>query len=86
MVQRGDGLCFHYETPASISLRDFVRAQQLQRDKAVEVTVQAPRFPFQSRREKAFSARDAYVAWQGSRYSVPWSYAGKQVWVPPPFR
>jgi transposase len=26
-------------------------------------------------------ARDAYVAWQGSRYSVPWSYAGKQVWV-----
>jgi transposase len=25
--------------------------------------------------------RDAYVAWQGSRYSVPWSYAGKQVWV-----
>jgi len=26
-------------------------------------------------------ARDAYVAWQGSRYSVPWTYAGKQVWV-----
>lgn len=26
-------------------------------------------------------ARDAYVCWQGSRYSVPWSYAGKQVWV-----
>ena len=26
-------------------------------------------------------ARDAYVAWQGSRYSVPWAYAGKQVWV-----
>ena len=26
-------------------------------------------------------ARDAYVSWQGSRYSVPWSYAGKQVWV-----
>lgn len=26
-------------------------------------------------------ARDAYVAWQGSRYSVPWSYAGRQVWV-----
>lgn len=25
--------------------------------------------------------RDAYVAWQGSRYSVPWKYAGKQVWV-----
>jgi hypothetical protein len=26
-------------------------------------------------------ARDAYVSWQGSRYSVPWEYAGKQVWV-----
>ena len=26
-------------------------------------------------------ARDAYVAWQGSRYSVPWRYARKNVWV-----
>ena len=26
-------------------------------------------------------ARDAYVSWQGSRYSVPWKYAGKEVWV-----
>ena len=26
-------------------------------------------------------ARDAYISWQGSRYSVPWSYAGKDVWV-----
>src|SRR3974377_46569 len=26
-------------------------------------------------------ARDAYVAWQGSRYSVPWQYAGREVWV-----
>jgi transposase len=26
-------------------------------------------------------ARDAYVSWRGSRYSVPWLYAGKQVWV-----
>lgn len=25
--------------------------------------------------------RDAYVAWQGSRHSVPWKYAGKEVWV-----
>jgi hypothetical protein len=23
-------------------------------------------------------ARDAYVAWQGSRYSVPWESAGKE--------
>src|ERR1700689_1654605 len=26
-------------------------------------------------------ARDAYVDWQGRRYSVPWQYAGKEVWV-----
>ena len=26
-------------------------------------------------------ARDAYVSWQGSRYSVPWKYAGQEVWV-----
>lgn len=26
-------------------------------------------------------ARDAFVSWQGSRYSVPWQYAGKEVWV-----
>ena len=26
-------------------------------------------------------ARDAYVSWQGSRYSVPWIYAGKEVSV-----
>lgn len=26
-------------------------------------------------------ARDAYVSWHASRYSVPWPYAGKQVWV-----
>ena len=26
-------------------------------------------------------ARDAYVSWEASRYSVPWNYAGKDVWV-----
>lgn len=26
-------------------------------------------------------ARDAYVSWQGSRYSVPWLYVGKEVLV-----
>jgi hypothetical protein len=26
-------------------------------------------------------ARDAYVSWRGSRYSVPWLYAGREVWV-----
>lgn len=29
-------------------------------------------------------ARDAFVHWQGSRYSVPWIYAGKEVWVRQP--
>lgn len=28
-------------------------------------------------------ARDAYVSWQGGRYSVPWEYAGRQVWIQP---
>jgi transposase len=26
-------------------------------------------------------ARDGFVSWEGSRYSVPWAYAGKEVWV-----
>jgi transposase len=26
-------------------------------------------------------ARDAYVSWKSSRYSVPWEYAGRSVWV-----
>lgn len=26
-------------------------------------------------------ARDGFVSWEGSRYSVPWEYAGKEVWV-----
>jgi len=25
--------------------------------------------------------RDAYVCWQGSRYSVPWQFVGRSVWV-----
>ena len=28
-------------------------------------------------------ARDAYVSYEGSRYSVPWAYAGREVWVRP---
>ena len=26
-------------------------------------------------------ARDEYVDWRGRRYSVPWQYAGQNVWV-----
>lgn len=39
-----------------------------------------PPYPFADE-ELRRVARDAYVSWQGSRYSVPWQYAGKDVWV-----
>lgn len=31
--------------------------------------------------EQRKAARDAYVSWKGSRYSVPWCFAGKEVFV-----
>lgn len=38
--------------------------------------------PYPHRDDEQYKvARDAYVSWDGSRYSVPWPYAGKQVWV-----
>ncbi len=39
-----------------------------------------PPYPFVEEELRRVS-RDAYVAWQGNRYSVPWSYAGQQVRV-----
>ena len=39
-----------------------------------------PPYPY-SGDESRTVARDAYVSWQGSRYSVPWIYAGKEVSV-----
>ena len=39
-----------------------------------------PPYPYMDDEQRKV-ARDAYVSWQGSRYSVPWSYAGKEVWV-----
>src|SRR5215469_5087433 len=39
-----------------------------------------PRYPYVDD-ELRKVARDAYVSWQGSRYSVPWEYAGRSVWV-----
>jgi len=39
-----------------------------------------PQYPYMDQ-ELRKVARDAYVAWQGNRYSVPWQYAGRQVWV-----
>lgn len=37
-----------------------------------------PPYPYKDE-ELRKVARDAFVSWQGSRYSVPWTYAGKQV-------
>jgi hypothetical protein len=39
-----------------------------------------PPYPFADE-ELRKVARDAFVSWNGSRYSVPWQYAGKEVWV-----
>jgi hypothetical protein len=39
-----------------------------------------PPYPYRDDEQRKV-ARDAYVSWRGSRYSVPWLYAGKEVWV-----
>src|SRR3979490_1516113 len=39
-----------------------------------------PPYPYIDEEQRKV-ARDAYVCWLGSRYSVPWIYAGKEVWV-----
>lgn len=39
-----------------------------------------PAYPFADEEQRKV-ARDGYVSWQSSRYSVPWQYAGKEVWV-----
>lgn len=39
-----------------------------------------PAYPYRDDEQRKV-ARDAYVSWQGSRYSVPWQFAGKEVWV-----
>jgi hypothetical protein len=37
-----------------------------------------PPYPYMDDEQRKV-ARDAYVSWRGSRYSVPWLYAGKEV-------
>lgn len=39
-----------------------------------------PAYPY-SDDELRKVARDAYVSWRASRYSVPWRFAGREVWV-----
>jgi hypothetical protein len=41
-----------------------------------------PAYPYADEQTRKV-ARDAFVNWNGSRYSVPWQYAGKEVWVRP---
>ena len=39
-----------------------------------------PPYPYVDDEQRKVAC-DAYVSWRGSRYSVPWLYAGKEVWV-----
>jgi transposase len=60
------------------------REQVLMRWDEEQVSLQPlkglPPYPFANDEQRKV-ARDAYVSWQSSRYSVPWQYAGKEVWV-----
>jgi hypothetical protein len=39
-----------------------------------------PSYPYMDDEQRKVAC-DAYVSWQGSRYSVPWLFAGKEVGV-----
>jgi flagellar biosynthesis GTPase FlhF len=41
---------------------------------------QRPAYPYVDD-ELRKAGRDAFVSWQGSRDSVPWAFAGREVWV-----
>jgi len=47
---------------------------------AMQAVNRRPPYPYMDDEQRKV-ARDAYVSWHGSRYSVPWQYAGKEVWV-----
>ena len=47
---------------------------------AMQAVNRRPPYPYMDDEQRKV-ARDAYVSWRGSRYSVPWQYAGKEVWV-----
>jgi hypothetical protein len=47
---------------------------------AMQPVNRRPPYPYMDDEQRKV-ARDAYVSWHGSRYSVPWQYAGKEVWV-----
>jgi transposase len=47
---------------------------------AMQMVNQRADYPYMDEEPRKV-ARDAYVAWKGSRYSVPWEYAGRQVHI-----
>jgi transposase len=49
---------------------------------SMQSPVGLPDYPYADEQTRKV-ARDAFVNWNGSRYSVPWQYAGKEVWVRP---
>jgi transposase len=57
-----------------------VLARWEEEQKTLQLINGRPAYPYRDDEQRKV-ARDAYVSWQGSRYSVPWQYAGKEVWV-----
>jgi len=65
--------------PSTPAARSFTRAARVPSLHLQPINGRPP-YPYRDDEQRKV-ARDAYVSWQGSRYSVPWTYAGKQVWV-----
>jgi transposase len=64
----------HGTTHDEVSMRWAIEQPKLQ-----PVNGRLP-YPFADEETRKV-ARDAYVSWDASRYSVPWAYAGREVWV-----
>jgi hypothetical protein len=47
---------------------------------ALQPILGKPAYPFVAEETRKV-ARDAYVSWRSSRYSVPWQYAAREVYV-----
>jgi transposase len=60
--------------------RDLVLARWDMDQFSMQLLNGRPPYPY-SDDELRKVARDAYVSWQASRYSVPWQFVGKEVWV-----
>jgi transposase len=60
--------------------REQVQLRWKQDQSSLQPVRGLPAYPYADDEQRKV-ARDAYVSWQGSRYSVPWRFAGKEVWV-----